>query len=90
MNKIEPDYNYQVIASGRSNGKTFFQNRIKQAYKSGMDDGFIEKQKLIKYLEDKINNQDIENETEYGHARDVGMYFAYQDILERVKSGKYV
>lgn len=43
----------------------------------------------IKYLEDKITNQDIENETEYGHARDVGMYFAYQDILERVKSGKY-
>lgn len=46
------------------------------------------KNKLIKYLEDKMN-MDIENETEYGHARDVGMFFAYQDILERVKSDKY-
>lgn len=49
---------------------------------------YIEKQNLIKYIEDKLN-QGIENETEYGHDRDVGMYFAYQDILERIKSGKY-
>lgn len=43
---------------------------------------------LIKYIEDK-KNQEIENETEYGHARDVGMYFAYQDILERIKNNNY-
>lgn len=54
MNNIGPDNNYQVTTSGRSYGKTFFQNRIRQAYKSGLDAGFIEKYKLIKYLEDKI------------------------------------
>lgn len=48
-----------------------------------------EKEKLINYLENKINKMNIENETEYGHARDVGMYFAYQDILEKIRSGKY-
>lgn len=48
-----------------------------------------EKERLIKYLEDKVNKMNIENETEYGHARDVGMYFAYQDILERIKNNNY-
>lgn len=48
-----------------------------------------EKDNLIKYLEDKINNMEIEQETEYRHTKDVGMYFAYQDILERVKNNKY-
>lgn len=89
MNNIGPDNNYQVTTSGRSYGKTFFQNRIRQAYKSGLDDGFIEKQKLIKYLEDKIKETRIGGcdcltdkmvETEKR---------VYKDILEKLRSGKY-
>ncbi len=89
MSDIESNYNYQVTTGGRGYGKTFFENRIRQAYKSGIDVGFIEKHRLIKYLEDKINEPRIGDcdcltdkmfETEKR---------VYQDILEKVKSGKY-
>lgn len=44
-----------------------------------------EQQKFIKYLKNKIEHQNIEQETEYGHARDIGYYFALTDILEKYK-----
>jgi len=50
-----------------------------------------EKQKLVKYLENKIE----ELHKEYGNwiydkdYQENGLYEAYQDILERVRSGKY-
>lgn len=95
MNKIEPDYNYQVTTSGRGYGKTFFQNRIKQAYKSGKEESFRERDNLIKYLEEKI--QRLKDEcASLGHIidKDTMQKFdlqinVYQDILERLKSGKY-
>lgn len=89
-------YKEQYYQGGRSYGKTFYQNRIKQAYKSGLDAGFIEKYKLIKYLEDKIKT--IKKEIEHfdiWHEVGVDLNFLIlqkqwcQDILEKVKSGKY-
>ena len=43
----------------------------------------IHHQKFIKWLKEKIEHKDIEQETEYGHARDIGYYFALTDILEK-------
>lgn len=76
-------YEEQYCQGGRSYGKTFFENRIRQAYKSGIDVGFIEKHKLIKYLEDKIKEP-----VSYNLLYD-GKQQAYKDILEKVRSGKY-
>lgn len=90
--------NKEILCGGRSYGKVFFQNRIKQAYEAGKKVEFREKENLIKYLEDKIkffedkiNKLNIPNV--YIHFDIAEMYRdkikIYQDILERVKSGKY-
>ncbi len=97
LNKIETDYNYQITTSGRSYSRTFFQNRIKQAYRSGKEEGFRDKDNLIKYLEDMIKHT-----TKTAHLPELyddctdeiqqNMWWVVKtrkDILERVKSGKY-
>lgn len=88
MDREESDYNYQVTTGGRAYGKSFFQSEIKQAYINGINDELKEKEKLIKYLEDKIidlNNLDKSN-TCYFYR---GKKEVYQDILKRMKNDKY-
>lgn len=92
MSDIESNYNYQVTTGGRGYGKTFFENRIRQAYKSGIDVGFIGKHKLIKYLEEeyRLNNEEWKD----AKSRDDEMFYfgklkAISSILEKVKSDKY-
>lgn len=82
--EIEPDYNYQVTMSGRGYNKTFFQKRIKQAYDNGKQDGFQEKDNLIKYLEGAIEYE--KNGSLWSSKKRLKVY---EEILERVKSGNY-
>lgn len=85
--------NKEFLCGGRSYGKTFFQNRIKQAYENGKQDGFREKENLIKYLEDKIKEyKDMCIGRLYSSRTRIecGVQIkACQGILERIKSGKY-
>ncbi len=106
MSNIEPNYNYQVTTDGREYG--IFHNHSKsnktQLLTLNVDEladmvykSMIEKDNLIKYLEDKINHVqqliNCKNKKVKPYGEELHFYqsmiFMYKDILEKIRNGQY-